>query len=147
MGQNYRSIRAFQIEAGKSSKSYIAPLEIPVFSWGKVTGGLATPGWTPPYDILITDAVISSPDSTAGLGGSTTVWILKKNFFSDPDATFIGSISLAGSTFSNSRDFTSDFTSEKVIGPYDSVYCQIQTTSGVHTTLSVTLYGERYRQL
>lgn len=143
----YRSIRTYQEEPAHSSKRYTPPVEVPVFSWARVSTGLDTPAWSPPYDIMITDINMAVTFSSEVVSGSTSIWILKINNLTVDEPVFITSISTSGYSFNNSKSLENSYTPEKIISPFDALFCTINSTSGVHSTASVNVYAERYRKL
>lgn len=146
---NYRSIRTKQEVALNSSQRFIEPLQIPVMSFSEVEAGLMTPAWSPPYDIIINQMVITCYQTAYTTGsGPTGAVVFKSSYLEN---IFGGGVTIASGSVGAGQtrsvyDLTGVFTQDRTIATQEWVlgYCM---QAGRHDSMSIQLYGERLVRL
>lgn len=137
----YRSIRTTQEVAVNSSERYSPRFEVPVFSFPFFDSGDFTPSWSPDFDITLASLslVVSFKESTSPLSGAASVFaVYKKSAF--------GTVEIIRASIADQPrvyiDFSSNFTLDKIVSPYDSLYCKCLNANQFHETASVSLAAE-----
>lgn len=146
--RDFRSIRTTQETEVHASARFVPAVEIPVFSMNSPYVDLETPAWSPPYNIIITNAVLTTVQLATPAGGSSQVAVRKRNDllpYDDPDTLF--SLSASDTQKREVLDLSGTYTTNLTISPYDNIYCVVASGDGIHAHLAIQLYGYREDRL
>lgn len=138
-----KTVRIDQETIVNSEARYTTPVFVPPFSFNAPTPGLETPVWSPPYDIVLTNAVMVGAQFEVPPGGSTVMSIRKWNDLTPYDEPIVvSSLTLASASKRVSADYTSSYTLDLRVSSYDNLYCSI-VSGETHAHLTVQLYAYR----
>ena len=137
-----KSFKVQQETIFAASRRYVTPVFVPPFSFNLPTPGLETPPWSPPFNVVLTNAVMFGAkfeDPT----GSSVVKVRKKNeLIPYDDPVDILTLTLNATSFRVSQDLAGSYTSDLLLTPYDNVYCY-EYSGESHAQLTVQLYAYR----
>lgn len=140
-----RSLRTYQEVEANATRQYVAPVQIPVFSFHAATVGTESPSWVALYDVIITDIVLAGISSNPVGTGSSSISLCKRNdLLPDDDPVIIATMTLAASDKKSVLSLKNSYWVEREITPYDNLYVLLNAMN--HTSLSIQPYGEKTRQ-